>query len=88
MRMTIKPVNPFGRRGVIKAYRNKSYGFITDIDSKCDVYVHSSHIINGRVNKTGKQYFDIGDVVEFDIVEDRTGLHASNVTLVMKKEEC
>lgn len=86
MRMITKPINPFGRRGIVKSYQQKTYGFIADEESRSDVYVHVSHIENGRVDSHNRTYLKIGDVVEYDIVEDRTGLHAANVVLVKNKE--
>lgn len=46
----------------------KGYGFITDLDSKKDVFVHQSSII-----MDGFRHLNEGDIVNYDLDEDQNG---------------
>ncbi len=61
------------KKGTVKFYNNtKGYGFINDVSTGEDIFVHS----------TGLQV-DIreGDEVTFDVTEGKKGLNAVNVQL-------
>lgn len=60
--------------GTVKFFNEtKGFGFIVDNDSKQDIFVHAT----GLVDKVKQD-----DVVSFDTKEGRNGLNAINVTKV------
>ena len=60
--------------GKVKFFNaTKGFGFITDDDTKKDVFVHSSGLTDEIQD---------GDSVRFDTKEGKKGINAVNVTLV------
>lgn len=64
-------------KGTVKWFNaQKGYGFITNAETKEDIFVHFSGI-SGEGFKT----LDEGQQVTFDITEGNRGLQAVNVTV-------
>jgi CspA family cold shock protein len=63
------------KEGTVKFFNNlKGFGFISQTDTRTDVFVHSTGLIdNIREN----------DRVQFDIEEGKKGLNAINVKVVI-----
>lgn len=62
------------KRGVVKFYNNeKGFGFIVDSDSKEDVFVHKTGLIDN---------IQEDDEVEFEMEQGKRGLNAVNVSKV------
>ena len=58
--------------GTVKFFNEtKGFGFITDDDSKQDIFVHITGLNGGQVQQN--------DRVEFEIQEGRKGMNAVNV---------
>ena len=71
-------------KGKIKWFDiKKGYGFIETEDGSNDAYVNVKGVEEGRTY-TG---FEDGDVVEFDLKENKRGVMAQNVRLVPSNEE-
>ena len=67
--------------GTIKWFNVESgYGFITQIDTKEDVFIHQNAIIKNNPKKAVRSLED-GELVEFDVVIGKRGLEASNVSI-------
>ncbi len=65
-------------RGTVKWFNDqKGYGFVEVENGGKDVFVHYSEIQAGGFKTLAE-----GDKVEFDIIEDRKGPKATNVTKV------
>lgn len=65
-------------KGTVKWFNNqKGYGFITDEESKNDVFVHYTGL-----NMEGFKSLDEGAKVEYDVVEGAKGPQATNVTVI------
>jgi len=61
--------------GTVKFFNEaKGFGFITDDDSKQDIFVHITGLNGGQVQQN--------DRVEFEIQEGRKGMNAVNVRRV------
>ena len=62
------------KEGTVKFFNNlKGFGFISQTDTRTDVFVHSSGLIdNIREN----------DRVQFDVEEGKKGLNAINVKVI------
>lgn len=56
--------------------KDKGYGFITDSETKKDIFVHFS-----AINAKGFKTLEDGQNVTFDVVEGDRGQQASNVTV-------
>ncbi|MEJ6588721.1 MAG: cold shock domain-containing protein [Crocinitomicaceae bacterium] len=62
------------KRGVVKFYNNeKGFGFIVDSDSKEDVFVHKTGLVDN---------IQEDDEVEFEMEQGKRGLNAVNVSKV------
>ena len=62
------------KRGVVKFYNNeKGFGFIVDSDSKEDVFVHKTGLVDN---------IQEDDEVEFEMEQGKRGLNAVNVSEV------
>jgi cold shock protein len=62
------------KKGKVKFYNSsKGYGFIVDDDSKKEVFVHSSGLVD-TINQN--------DTVKFEIEQGKKGLNAVNVEVV------
>ena len=62
------------KRGVVKFYNNeKGFGFIVDSDSKEDVFVHKTGLVDNIQEE---------DEVEFEMEQGKRGLNAVNVSKV------
>jgi cold shock protein len=60
------------KTGTIKFFNaTKGYGFITDDDTKSEVFVHITGLIDQPVNT--------GDKVTFEVIDGRKGQNAVNV---------
>jgi CspA family cold shock protein len=66
--------NSMQKEGTVKFFNaTKGFGFISQSDSRNDVFVHSSGLIDEiREN----------DKVKFDVEEGKKGLNAINVTVI------
>lgn len=64
------------KNGRVKFYNvSKGFGFINDLETGEDVFVHATGINEDtRINE--------GDEVTFDVIEGKKGLNAINVQLV------
>jgi len=61
--------------GTVKFFNEtKGFGFITDDDSKQDIFVHITGLNGGQIQQN--------DRVEFEIQEGRKGMNAVNVRRV------
>ena len=66
--------------GIVKCFNIKTgCGFINRIDTKEDVFVHQSSIIQNYPKEAVRSVGD-GEVVEFDVVIGKEGLEALNVS--------
>jgi len=67
-------INKMQKEGTVKFFNNlKGFGFISQTDTRTDVFVHSTGLIdNIREN----------DRVQFDIEEGKKGLNAINVKVI------
>ena len=64
-------------KGTVKWFNNqKGYGFISDSEGN-DVFVHYSGI-----NSDGFKSLDVGQEVEYDVIQGQKGPQAVNVTKV------
>ena len=64
-------------QGVVKWFDNKKgYGFITPDEGK-DVFVHHT-----AIQGSGYKTLEEGQQVEFDVVEGKKGMQATNVTKI------
>tara|TARA_B100001287_G_C22681470_1_gene530661 strand:- start:3285 stop:3476 length:192 start_codon:yes stop_codon:yes gene_type:complete len=62
------------QKGVVKFFNNeKGFGFIVDEESKEDVFVHKSGLVDN---------IQEDDTVEFEVQQGNRGLNAVNVTKV------
>mgnify|MGYP001180639309 FL=1 len=62
------------KKGVVKFFNNeKGFGFIVDEESKEDVFVHKTGLVDN---------IQEDDTVEFDVEQGNRGLNAVNVTKV------
>ncbi len=62
------------KNGVVKFFNNeKGFGFIVDSDSKEDVFVHKSGLVDN---------IQEDDEVEFEMEQGKRGLNAVNVSKV------
>lgn len=67
-------------KGTVKFFNeSKGYGFITNDETKQDVFVHVSGLVSESI--------DTGDKVEFEMGEGRKGPIATNVRLSSTSEE-
>jgi CspA family cold shock protein len=65
-------------RGRVKWYNEvKGYGFITPFDNSRDVFLHVS-----AVERSGIQYLGEGDIVDYDLINQRGKLSADNLVRV------
>ncbi len=65
-------------QGTVKWFSDeKGYGFIRPDEGGKDVFVHHTGITGG-----GFKSLDEGDKVSFEVVEDKKGLKAENVTKI------
>ena len=65
-------------KGKVKWFNDlKGYGFITSDEQDNDLYVHHTEI-----KEEGYKTLKEGEQVEFDVVEDKEELKATNVVLV------
>lgn len=63
-------------KGTVKWFNNqKGYGFITDEETKSDVFVHYTGL-----NMEGFKSLEEGAAVEFDVVDGSKGPQATNVS--------
>jgi len=61
------------KKGTVKFYNStKGYGFISDIDTGEEIFVHTTGL---------KTEIHEGDQVTFDVTEGKKGLNAVNVQL-------
>lgn len=66
------------KQGKVKWFNaEKGFGFITDDETKKDVFVHFS-----AINGTGYRTLEEGQVVSFEVVTTERGNQASNVTVL------
>ena len=71
-----------GTRGVVKFFNTgRGFGFITPEGGGKDCFVHHSAIQGEDVS------LDVGDLVEFDVVEEERGPRASNVVRLRDRDE-
>lgn len=76
-----KTVIQSGVSGTVKWYSfYKNYGFIERDDDTHDVFVHQLAISKSRIRKTNLRTLEHGEKVQFDVVQGKKGLEASNVT--------
>lgn len=69
--------------GTVTSYNSKNgYGFITDSESKDNVFVHQNDI-----DMEGFRHLNVGEEVEFDIEQGEKGLKATSVVLLSEREE-
>lgn len=62
------------KKGVVKFFNNdKGFGFIVDEESKEDVFVHKTGLVDN---------IQEDDTVEFEVEQGNRGLNAVNVTKV------
>ncbi|MCH1478643.1 cold shock domain-containing protein [Crocinitomicaceae bacterium] len=62
------------KKGVVKFFNNeKGFGFIVDEESKEDVFVHKTGLVDN---------IQEDDTVEFEVEQGQRGLNAVNVTKV------
>ena len=62
------------KKGVVKFFNNeKGFGFIVDEESKEDVFVHKTGLVDNILED---------DTVEFEVEQGQRGLNAVNVTKV------
>ena len=62
------------KKGVVKIFNNeKGFGFIVDEESKEDVFVHKTGLVDN---------IQEDDTVEFEVEQGNRGLNAVNVTKV------
>ena len=73
--MYLAPINfIIMNKGTVKFYNDsKGFGFIKDLDSSKEYFVHSSGLVD-RIREN--------DEVTFDLQEGKKGLNAVNVKLV------
>jgi len=65
-------------RGEVKYYNlDRGFGFITSGDHEKDIFVHVT-AIKGTINR----YLEVGQQVEFDVVQTDKGLQAENVKVI------
>ena len=64
--------------GEVKYYNlDRGFGFITSKNHEKDIFVHFS-----AIKATMHRYLQVGQHVEFDVVQTEKGLQAENVTVV------
>lgn len=67
------------RKGIVKHWSEKGYGFITPDDGEQDVFVHANSI--GSARQRGR-YLTPGEIVDFDSKKGAKGPEALNVSVV------
>ena len=62
------------KQGTVKFFNeSKGFGFITEVDSNTEYFVH----VSGLIDEVRE-----GDTVEFDLKEGRKGLNAVDVKII------
>uniref|UniRef100_A0A914DJA8 CSD domain-containing protein n=1 Tax=Acrobeloides nanus TaxID=290746 RepID=A0A914DJA8_9BILA len=78
---TKKPVIKQSVTGKVKWYSfRKNYGFIQRDDDEQDVFVHQLAIAKSRIRRPHLRTLGHDELVQFDVVQGKRGLEASNVT--------